>query len=148
LIDFGPEESANITNTPSSIDFGSVRVNSSYWSNGSAPTFPLDDGECYFTLTNLSSAPVNISIRATDFSGGTGWTLTGGIPGQDEARLKAGRSGDIAEGDMVSLNTGDQGFITGLGASASKKWELKLETGTFSDNVVKTSTITLTASIA
>jgi hypothetical protein len=149
LIDFGPEEAANITNTPSSIDFGPVSENSDYWSNGSAPTFPLDDGECFFTLTNLSSGAVDISIKATNFGGGAvGWTLTGGAPGEDSVRMKAGVSGDIAESNMVSLNTGDQSFMSSLGASSSQKWELKLETGTFTDNILKTSTITLTATMA
>ena len=150
LMDFGPEEAANITNTPSSKDFGAVSENNSddYWSNGSAPTFPLDDAECFFTLTNLSSGAVDISIRATNFTGGVGWTLTGGAPGVNSVRMKAGRSGDIAESNMLSLNTGDQDFMSSLPAFTSRKWEIKLETGTFTDNIQKTSTITLTASIA
>ena len=148
LIDFGPEEGANITNTPSSLDFGAVSENRSYWSNGSEPVFPLDDAECFFTLTNLSSAPVDISIKAINFSGGVGWTLTGGAPGVNSVKMKAGVSGDIAESNMVSLNTGDQDFMLSLGASESQKWELKLETGTFTDNILKTSTITLTATMA
>jgi hypothetical protein len=147
LIDYGPEEGANISNTPSSIDFGYVDETHSYWSNGAEPVFPLDDGECFFTLTNNSSAPANIAIRATNFSGGAGWTLAG-TPGVNTVTLKAGRSGDNAEGDMVILTTGDQTFITNLPASSSRKWEIKLETGTFSDYAQKTSTITLTATIA
>ena len=147
LIDFGPEEGVNISNTPSSIDLGYVAETHSYWSNGAAPTFPLDDAECYFTLTNNSSAPADIAIRATDFTGGVGWTLAGS-PGVNIVTLKAGRSGDNAEGDMVILTTGDQTFITNLPAFSSRKWEIKLDTGTFSDGVPKTSTITLTASIA
>ena len=137
LIDFGPEEGANITNTPSSIDFGAVSENRDYWSNGTEPVFPLDDAECFFTLTNLSSAPVDISIKATNFSGGVGWTLTGGAPGVNSVKMKAGVSGDIAESNMVSLNTGDQDFMFSLGASASQKWEIKLETGTFTDNILE-----------
>jgi hypothetical protein len=147
LIDFGPEEGAKISNTPSSKDFGYVGETHSYWSNGAAPTFPLDDGECFFTLTNNSSAPADITIRATNFTGGVGWTLAG-TPGVNTVTLKAGRSGDNAEGDMVILTTGDQSFITSMPASSSWKWEIELETGTFTDNILKTSTITLTASIA
>ena len=99
-------------------------------------------------MTNLSSGAVDISIKATNFSGGAGWTLTGGTPGINSVKMKAGVSGDIAESNMVSLNTGDQSFITSLPASQSQKWELKLETGTFTDNILKTSTITLTATMA
>jgi hypothetical protein len=150
LIAFGPEETIteDIVNIPPSKDFGSVSENNSYWSNGSAPTFPLDDGECYFMVTNNSDCPLDISIKATDFSGGVGWTLTGGAPGVNSVRMKAGRSGDVAESSMVSLNTGDQPFISNLGASGSQMWEIKLETGTFTDSIEKTSTITLTATFA
>jgi hypothetical protein len=149
LIDFGPEDTIveDIVNTPSSKDFGLVGENDSYWSMGSEPTFPLDDGECFFTLTNNSDCPVNIAIRATNFSGGGGWTLAG-TPGINTVTMKAGKSGDAAEGNMVILTTFDQSFILNMAESSSKMWEIKLETGTFSDYVEKTSTITLTASFA
>jgi len=149
LIDFGPGETIteDIVNTPSSKDFGLVGENDSYWSMGSDPTFPLDDGECFFTLTNNSTCPVNISIRATNFSGGGGWTLAG-TPGINTVTLKAGKSGDAAEGNMVTLTTFDKSFISNLAESTGKMWEIKLETGTFTDYVEKTSTITLTASFA
>jgi hypothetical protein len=146
LIDFGAEETrvVDIVNVPPSKDFGPVLENSPYWSNGSEPTFPLDDGECFFTLTNNSSDAVNITIMATDFTGGVGWTLAG-TPGANIVTLKAGRSGDNLESDMVTLTTSDQSFILSMGESSSRRWELKLDTGTFTDYVQKTSTITLTA---
>jgi hypothetical protein len=151
LIAFGNEETIteDIVNTPPSKDFGSVAENSSYWSNDSAPDWAdgLDDGECYFMVTNNSTCPVDIEIRATDFTGGVGWDLATS-PGENIVTLKAGRSGDAAEGNMVTLTNADQDFISSLGASASKKWEIKLETGTFTDGVQKTSTITLTATFA
>ncbi len=137
-----------ISNAPASIAFGFVSGNSPYWSHGSIPpiTFPLYDGECCFTVTNNSSAPVNISIKATNFTGGDGWTLASS-PGQNIVTLKAGRSGDATEANMVTLTTSDLSFIAGLGAGLSKKWEIKLETGTFTDGAPKSSTITLTATI-
>jgi hypothetical protein len=144
----GSEEQfqVDISNTPSSKPFGLVAENSPYWSNGGGgPTWPLDDGECYFTVTNQGSGSVNISIKATNFGGGMGWTLAGS-PGINFVTLKAGRSGDATEADMVILTTSDQSFISNLGASNSKKWEIKLETGTFTDGAEKNSTITLTAS--
>jgi len=136
----------DISNLPTSKDFGLVNTSTDYWSNGSAPTWPLDDGECYFTVTNNSSQAVNIAIRATDFSGGTpGWTLAG-TPGADAVVLKAGKSGDSLETNMVTLTTSDQAFITALGASTPIKWELKMETPiSFSNGDPKTSTVTLTA---
>jgi hypothetical protein len=136
----------DISNTPSSKPFGLVAENSPYWSNGGgSPTWPLDDGECYFTVTNQSSGAVNISIRAINFSGGVGWTLASS-PGENIVTLKAGKSGDVTEADMVILTTSDQSFISNLGTGNGKKWEIKLETGTFTDGAEKSSTITLTAS--
>jgi len=145
LIDFGTEETrpVDISNTPPSKDFSTVVDGTTYWSNGSAPTFPLDDSECFFTLTNNSSGAVDITIKATDFIGGDNWTLDSS-PGVNIVTLKAGKSGDEV-GNMLTLTTSEQPFISGLGASQSKKWEIMLETGTFTDEVEKTSTITLTA---
>jgi hypothetical protein len=137
---------SNITNNPTSKAFGIVQPSSSYWSNGGGgPVWPLDDGECYFTVTNQGSGSVNITIKATNFSGGSGWTLASSH-GVNIVTLKAGKSGDATEADMVILTTSDQSFISNLGASNSRKWEIKLETGTFTDGAAKSSTITLTAS--
>jgi len=139
----------DISNTPSSKNFGTVSENALYWSNGSPPNWGdgLNDGECYFEVTNNSSDSVDISIEAADFGGGVGWTLAGS-PDVDTVTLKAGQSGDAFETDMVTLTTSDQDFISNLGASDSKKWELELETGTFTDGVEKTSTVTLIATFA
>ncbi len=137
----------DISNDPDSKDFGNVAENSSYWSYGSAPTWPLNDTECYFTVTNNGSSAVNISIRATNFTGGVGWTLVTGVPGLNEARLTVWEDGD-GEGDGINLTTSDSGFISNLAGTSSKKWELRLTTGTFSDGVGKSSTITLTATSA
>jgi hypothetical protein len=146
LVAIRPAPPSNISNTPNSKAFGSVQPNSSYWSNGgSGPVWPLDNGECYFTVTNQGSSSVNISIKATDFSGGVGWTLASS-PGVNFVTLKAGKSGDTNEAAMVTLTTSEQAFISNLGAGASKMWEIKLETGTFTDGTGKSSTITLTAS--
>lgn len=146
LLDFGGEE-PDIFNAPSSKDFGTVSESSDYWAYGgtTAPSFPLGDGECHFTMTNNGSDPVDILIRATDFSGGTpGWALDAS-PGPDTVTLKVGKVGD-EEVDLKTLTTIDQAFITALGASSSMRWELKMETPTsFSNADQKTSTITLTA---
>lgn len=139
----------DISNTPStwSVNGGStLSTSSDYWSSGSPPVFPLDDGECYFTVTNNSGAAVDIDIKATNFTGGVGWTLAGS-PGEDIVTMKAGVSGDANEGAMVTLTTSDQSFISALADSGTKKWELKLETGTFTDGVTKSSTVTLTATL-
>jgi hypothetical protein len=135
---------------PTSKAFGVVQPSTDYWSNGGSNPFPnLIDDECYFTVTNNGSIPVNISIKATNFTGATGgWTLASS-PGENIVTLKAGKSGDALETNMFILTTSEQpSFITGLGAGLPKKWEIKLETGTFTEGSDKTSTITLTATAA
>lgn len=135
--------SPNISNAPTGRGFGVVSENSSYWSNNSTPTFPLDDGECYFTVTNNSGGSIDINIKATNFTGGDNWTLAGTV-GENIVVMKAGKSSDN-EVDLITLTVGDQLFVNSLANLASKKWEIKLETGTFTDGAEKTSTITLTA---
>jgi len=138
----------DISNAPTSRDFGSVAESSSYWSTvTNPPTWPLDDAECFFTVTNNGSGAVNISVKATNFTGGVGWTLVTTVPGQNQARLTVWDSGD-GEGDGINLTTSDAGFISNLAGTSSKKWELRLETGTFTDGVGKSSTLTLTATSA
>jgi hypothetical protein len=159
-VDYTPS-TPDILNIPPAKNFGIVDTDSSYWSKGGVIgpnwTDGLNDSECYFTLTNNSSAPVNVTIRATNFLNpdlSLGWTLVPTNPsGNDnQVRLKAGKSGDATEGNMVILfpPATDQPFITGLGIAPNntKMWEVKLETGTFTDEVEKTSTITLTATYA
>ena len=138
----------DITNTPTSKAFGTVSESTDYWSTvTNPPTWPLDDAECFFTVTNNSGAAVDIAIRAINFGGGVGWTLAGS-PGENIVTLKAGKSGDSLETNMVTLTTSNQSFITGLADATSKKWEIKLETGTFTDGVGKSSTVTLTATLS
>lgn len=137
----------NISNAPTSKGFGVVAPSTDYWSNGGTPTFPLDDGECYFTVTNSSGAAVDITVKGTNFIGGAGWTLSGS-PSEDIVTLKAGKSGDELEANMVTLTTSELAFISNLPDTESKKWELKLETGTFTDGAVKTGIVTLTATLS
>jgi len=138
---------ADISNAPAGKAFGVVATSTDYWSSGSAPTWPLDDAECYFTVTNNSGGAVSITIEAINFTGGVGWTLAGS-PGENIVTLKAAKSGDANEAAMVTLTTSGQAFISGLAGSATKKWEVKMETPTiFGDGVLKESTITLTATL-
>ncbi|TES84264.1 MAG: hypothetical protein E3J92_01760, partial [Dehalococcoidia bacterium] len=61
----------DITNTPTSKAFGTVSESTDYWSTvTNPPTWPLDDAECFFTVTNSSGAAVDIAIRAINFGGG------------------------------------------------------------------------------
>lgn len=108
----------------------------------------LEDGDCYFAVTNNSGAPVDITIEATDFIGGVGWNLVASSPGSNEVVMTAYKSGeDFTTGGLVITNS-PQSWITDLPDSASQYWEIKLQTGSaFTDGVQKSSTVTLTGSL-
>ena len=141
-IEYSAGATPDISNTPSSKVFGIVNTSSTYWSNGSEPTWVLVDGDAYFTITNNGDA-CSITIVATDFTGGVGWTL--GVPAENVVRLTAFKEGD-GSGDGITLTTSPQAFISGLITNID--WELKFETATaHTDGVAKESVITLTATL-
>ncbi len=144
--------------TPAKLNNGSLVVYVDGYTVGDASEIRLDwipveviytravvaDSECYFTLTNNSSVSINVTISSTNFTGGVGWGLTSGAPGADTIRETIFRSGDNSTQGTILTNS-SQTFYNGLAATGTKKWELKMETGTFTDGIAKTSTITLTA---
>jgi hypothetical protein len=132
----------SISNTPDSKVFGFMLESTSYWSNGSAPIFALNDSQCFFAVTNNGDI-ASITINATNFTGGVGWALNASVD-VDKVVMKAGKSGDANEAAMIVLNSSPQVFISSLAASATKKWEIKLSTGTFTDGVTKNGSIILT----
>lgn len=133
-----------ISNSSSSFDFGTVQASTTYYSGGGAYSNPVTDGQCYFTVTNGDSYnAVKVNIKESNPTGGVGWTLTSGSPGSNTIRDTAVVSGTNPANGVV-LSTSDQVLISSLAASSTKKWDLKRETGTFTDGDQKTSTITLT----
>lgn len=137
----------DISNSPDNENLGSVAESSTYYAHGSAPSNPVQDSECSFTVTNNSGAAVDIDIKGANWTGGDGWSLASGSPGSNETRMTAYYSGQDPSSGVV-LTTSNQGFITSLADSATKKWDFKVETGTFTDGVQKSTTITLTASLS
>ena len=139
----------SIANSPSTKDFGTVSANSTYWSNGSAPTFPLDDTECFFSVNNTSSVNIAVTINTVDWTGGVGWTCAdNATPSADTFGMYAGASGISLEGDMVIVKKTEtyNTLKTTTTAGEDFKWEFKLLTPTeFTDSVQKTGTVTLTA---
>jgi hypothetical protein len=136
----------SISNGPASEALGNVAENSITWAYGSTPNDPLDDATCTFTVSNDGEVDVNIAIKAIDFTGGSGWTLAG-TAGVDTVVMKAGYEGQNHSA-MITLTTSSQAFISSLTVGNDIDWEFNLETGTFTDGVLKTGGITLTASQA
>ena len=134
----------SISNTPTTEALGMLAANSTIWAIGTAPADPLVDAGCTFTVTNDGNVAENIAITATNFTGGVGWTLASTV-GSNTVVMKAGKSGDAHSAMVVVLTTGGANFIPALAAAATKKWEFNLSTGTFTDGVEKSTTITLTA---
>ena len=139
---------ASISNTPSSKDFGIVKPLTTYYAYGSAPSNPVTDGQCTFTITNNAASSVNIAIKGTDATGGTTWSLITGTPADNQIKVTAYASGTNPASGVV-LTTSNQSFCT-IAGSGTKKWDFSELTGgqtnTFSDSAQKTFTITLTGS--
>lgn len=129
----------NISNDPSSYAFGILEESLSYSTN-------LD----YFTVTNNSGYPVNITIGGSDMTGGVTWILADDAePGTNRYGLKAGLavSGSY---DIIVKKTGSfNPLVSGLAASDTREWGLQLLAPTsFTDGVAKEGTVTLTATQA
>jgi hypothetical protein len=125
----------DISNTPSSYNFGSV-------AEGATPS----TGLAYFTVTNNSSSAVDITISGTDMTGGDTWTLSDdGNPGTNIYGLQAGLEGE-AYTIIVKKNSPYNTLVSNLAASGTQRWGLQLYAPTtFSDGEAKTGTVTLTA---
>lgn len=132
----------NISNDPSTKDFGVVATSTTFYAKGSAPSNPVQDSECTFTLTN-SGSTAKINVKGSNPTGGVGATLTAGAPGSNTIRVTTYYSGQNPASGVV-LTTSDQTFIASL-AAGTKKWDFMFEMGTSTDGVQKTWTITLTA---
>lgn len=141
---WGAEE-PNLTNSPSSKDFGVVSASSTYYAKGSAPNNPVQDGDCTFTITNTGHSYEDFAIKSSNATGGVGWTLTSSAPGTNTFRLTAYYSGQNPASGVILTNS-NQAFYSNLITSGTIKWDFQLETGTFTDGVQKQWTITLTAS--
>lgn len=135
----------SIVNTPGgTLGFGIVLANTTYYAFGSAPSNPVQDAECTYTLTNNGST-AKINVHGHNATGGVGWTLTQAAPGLNTYRLTTYQTG-TNPGNGIVLTTGDQQFIASLtGGGAHTHWDFSMETGTFGDGVEKTYIITLTA---
>lgn len=139
----------DISNTPTSKDFGIVDPSTTYYAYGSAPSNPVADGECTFTVSNNSSAAIDLSVNGTNFTGGSTWYLGSGSPDATHCRVTVYCSGQNPASGVV-LSTTPQSLYSNLADAATLKWDFKLETPSFdptSSDSQKTMTITLIATL-
>ena len=136
----------DISNSPSSKNFSNVNESSSYYFKGTAPNNPVQSGDCYFSCTNNSGFTVDLYIQGTNWTGGSGWTLTSGSPGSNQARETFYCVGDNPASGVV-LTTSPQLFYEDLADTASIGWDGKLETGTFGDGTTRDQTLTISAQV-
>jgi hypothetical protein len=134
----------DFTNDPTTKSFGVVAVSTTYYAKGSAPSNPVVDGDCTYTLTSTGSAASDIDIHGHNSTGGGGMTLVSGAPGANQFRVTAYKSGDNTTAYVVT--TSDQEFKDNLAASGHFHWDFSFETGSsFTEVEPQTTTLTLTA---
>lgn len=133
----------SISLSPISKTFNDLIGNESYYgvTDISDPSWPIGDGNCTFTITNMSAITIDILVKSGNFTGGTGWTL--GTPGNNTARLKLWESGAANEGAGLVPTASYQTLISDLPAGNSTKVEIRLDTPTtINDQMDKTATVT------
>jgi hypothetical protein len=135
--------SFDISNSPDSKAFGIVAASSTYYADGGAPHNPVEDGDCNFTITNNGATAIDLDMKIADFTGGVGWNIAGAV-GADTVKVTTYYTGQNPASGLVLTNA-DQEFYDGLAASATIKWDLRLDTGTFTDGAAKSATLTITA---
>jgi len=142
---FKPAASYAITNTPSSENLGVVADNTTYYAYGSAPSNPVTDGECTFTLTN-SGIQCDLDGKITDFSGTTSWNIVSGTPGANEVRVTWYASGMNPASGIVLANTDQEIYDALAGSGTTLKWDFKIEFGALTDEAgAHSATMTITA---
>lgn len=141
---------ADISNTPGSEGLGILTASTAYYAYGSAPSNPVQDGECTFTITNNdSSNAVKIYASCTDFTGsGNTVELVTGSPSSDECRITVYYSGQNPASGVV-LTDSNQEFVSSIAASGTKNWDFKFEFGSCTDSSAyqKSGTLTLTGEV-
>jgi hypothetical protein len=139
-----------LTNSEATWAMGIVAASTSYWWTA-AGTVPdpaeFEAADMKSTITNTGSVAEDIDIHTNDFAGGAGWALHATVPGENIVVLSAGITGCANEAAMLDLvDTTSQELKSDLAAAGTVKWCMLLKTGTFTDGVVKTTTVVLTAS--
>jgi hypothetical protein len=138
-----------LTNDSGNWAIGTVQENTLYHFTADSLIVaePLVNGDMKGTLTNAGSVTSDIAIHGHNFTGGVGWTLSAdNTPGENEVAIRAGITGMANRAAMIQVISTDTDLKTSLSAAGTIMWSMELLTGTFTDGVAKSSTVTLTIS--
>jgi hypothetical protein len=135
-----------MTNSEDNWTIGNIAEAATKWwtPTGVAPAEPLVDGDMNSTIANTGSVTSDVAVHGHAFTGGVGWAITGA--GADAVTMKWGITGDANIAAMTTLTTSDVDLKANLAAAGTIKWCMSLLTGTFTDGVAKSTTVTLTIS--
>jgi len=132
----------DISNTPSSHNYGVVQPNTTVWGNVADPGATIDAGECIGNTTSHSSFTLDaITAKITDFSDGTSINIVSTSPAAKEVRVTLFYAGQ-GSGEGLILTNAAQDFSTTVAADEEVLWELKLETGNSLTASIYTATLT------
>lgn len=141
-----------MTLTPSSPTWALSTIDENatyYWTaDDLVPAEPLVNGDMKNTITNTGSVNEDFNIKCANFTGGAGWTLSADeTPGENEINLRAGITGMANLAAMIQVENDDSELIDNLPHTSSNTmmWCMILESGTFTDGVAKSGTVTITA---
>ena len=98
-----------------------------------APSSTVLDAECYFTITNTSSVPIDITVTWGDFTGG-GADMTNSDTDGSNGTTTYGAfswfSGDAYPGDKVVIKSTGSAVGKSALSAGSIKWGCEIETRT------------------
>jgi hypothetical protein len=137
----------SISNSPGGLSLGAVDASSTHWANGTAPSFPLDDSNCTYTLVNDGSPTIDVDIAGANLTGAGGyqWTL-GNSTGANQYVVRVGIAGTDSLGNMTILDLPGQEMISDLTTGNYTRWEMVLYApSSFTSDAAVSGTITLTA---
>ena len=122
-------------------------TNGYWWDDESgaqvAAADPVVAGDCAGLITNDGSIAIDVDQKVGNWTGGAGWAINATV-GENLVVMKALVQGMANEAAYIVLTNGDQEIITALAADAAKGVDVHLETGTFTDDTLKSTSTTYT----
>jgi len=115
------------------------------------PSDPVVDGECRFTIDNISTIPIDLTVNFPDFTGGDAMLNTDTDGSNDVGKFGAFSycSGmtTYADDKVVALTTGSDPMKESLAADTDLKMGLEIETQSdaWTSGVAMESTVVITA---